>query len=129
MDTINRFAPTAGRIFMSIIFLAAAAGKIADPAGTAGYMAMVGLPAFLMWPATIFELALGLGLLVGFQTRILGLLGAGFCLVTGVLFHFQPQDQIQMIMLLKNVAIAGGLLYVTAFGAGPMSLEKAAPKA
>lgn len=125
MDSFSRFAPTVGRIFTSIIFLAAAAGKIADPAGTAGYMAMVGLPTFLMWPSAIFELALGLGLLLGYQTRILGLLGAGFCLFTGALFHFHPEDQIQMIMLMKNIAIAGGLLYVTAFGAGSLALDKA----
>jgi putative oxidoreductase len=54
----------------------------------------------------------------------LALLGAGFCIVTALLYHFQPADQMQMTMAFKNFAIAGGLLYVFAFGAGTMAIDK-----
>ncbi|OYZ73911.1 MAG: LysR family transcriptional regulator, partial [Rhizobiales bacterium 24-66-13] len=42
---------------------------------------------------------------------------------TAVLFHSNLADQNQMIHFLKNVAIAGGLLQVAAFGAGSFSLD------
>jgi len=33
------------------------------------------------------------------------------------------QKQMQTIQFMKNLAIMGGLLYVMAFGAGPLSLD------
>ena len=49
---------------------------------------------------------------------------AGFTLVTGALFHSNFADQIQMVMFLKNVSIAGALLMLVANGAGRLSLDR-----
>lgn len=38
-------------------------------------------------------------------------------------FHFNLADQNQFIHFFKNVAIAGGLLQVVAFGGGALSLD------
>ena len=62
-------------------------------------------------------------LLVGFQARLAGLVLAVFCVVTALGFHSNFADQMQMINFMKNLAMAGGFLYVASFGAGPFSLD------
>ena len=124
MDKLTSYAPLVGRILLGALFLVAGLGKLSDVAGFAGYMASAGVPSFLAWPAVIFEIALGASMILGFQARIMALLGAGFCVLAGLLYHFQPADQMQMTMFLKNLAIAGGFLMVFAHGAGPLALDK-----
>ena len=124
MDQLAKFSPLIARIFIGGFFLMAGLGKIADVAGTAGYMQSVGLPGFLAWPAIIFEIALGAMVLVGFKIRLAALAGAAFCIVTAVLFHNDFADQMQMIMFLKNFSIAGAFLMFFAHGAGAVALEK-----
>ena len=110
MDKLTTYAPLIGRILIAALFLMAGLGKLADVSGFAGYLTTGGLPAFLAWPSIAFEILLGLALLVGYQTRIMALLGVAFCVLVAVLFHFQPADQLQMTRFLQNLAIAGGLL-------------------
>jgi putative oxidoreductase len=125
MTAIAPFAPLLARILIGLLFLVAGAGKLADVPGFTGYLTSGGLPAVLAWPSIIFEIVLGLALIVGFQTRIMALLGAGFCVLAAVLYHFAPDDQLQMAMFLKNFAIAGGLLMFVAHGAGRYAIDKA----
>ena len=124
MDKLRFYAPLVARILMGALFIMAGIGKLGDVAGFAGYMASGGVPAFLAWPSIIFELALGASLIVGFQARIMALLGAGFCVLAALLYHFVPADQMQMTMFLKNFAIAGGLLMVFTHGAGAVAVDK-----
>ena len=84
MDKLRFYAPLVARILMGALFIMAGIGKLGDVAGFAGYMASGGVPAFLAWPSIIFELALGASLIVGFQARIMALLGAGFCILTAM---------------------------------------------
>ncbi len=113
------------RILLSVIFIMAGLQKFGAIEGTAGYIASVGLPAStaLAWLAAIFEVAAGLAILAGFQTRNAAWLLAAFCVFTGVFFHFQPADQMQMIMLMKNFAIAGGFLALSVAGPGTFSVD------
>lgn len=124
MDKLNNYLPLAARVLMAVLFLLAGFGKTADVAGTAGYMASVGIPGFLAWPAIIFEIAVGVLLIAGWQTRIVGLVGAAFCLFTAVVFHNNFADQMQMINFLKNLSIAGGFLLLAAHGAGKYAVDK-----
>ena len=124
MEQLKTFAPLVARIFVGGFFLLAGVGKAADIAGTAGYMEMVGIPGVLAWPATIFEIALGLSLILGFQIRLAALAGAAFCIITAVLFHNNFADQTQMIMFLKNFSIAGAFLMFFANGAGKFAVDK-----
>ncbi len=125
MEQLKTFSPLIARLFIGGFFLLAGVGKVADIAGTAGYMEMVGIPGFLAWPAAIFEIALGLSVLAGFQIRLMSLAGAAFCIVTAVLFHNDFADQTQMIMFLKNFSIAGAFLMFFANGAGKYAFDKA----
>jgi putative oxidoreductase len=90
-----------------------------------GYIASVGLPlpdlAYLL--AIVIEIGGGALLLAGYQTRIAALILAVFSVVTALAFHSDFGDQMQMTNFLKNLAMAGGLLQVVAFGAGSFSLD------
>ena len=126
MQALETYGPLLGRILIGLLFLLAGLGKLADVAGFAGYLASGGLPAFLAWPAILFEIAVGLALIAGFQTRIVALAAAGFCVLAGLLYHLDVADQLQVAMLLKNFAIAGGLLMYVAHGAGRFAIDKSA---
>jgi putative oxidoreductase len=125
MDQLKTYSPLIARLIIGGFFLLAGVGKVADIAGTAGYIQSVGLPGLLAWPATIFEIALGLALIVGFQTRIAALAGAAFCVFTAVVFHNNFADQTQMVMFLKNFSIAGAFLMFFAHGPGKLAFDKA----
>lgn len=114
-----------GRVLIAVLFLLSGLGKIAAPAMTQGYIASAGIPVPLLGylVAIIVEVGGGLLLVIGYQTRIVALVMAGFALVAGLAFHHDFADQNQMIHFLKNISIAGGLLQVVAFGAGSLSLD------
>lgn len=112
-----------GRIFIALLFIPAGAGKISGYAGTQGYMESIGVPGILLPLVILVELGGGIAILLGWQTRIVAFLLAGFCVVSGLLFHLQPEDQMQMILLTKNIAIAGGLLFLVANGARAFSID------
>lgn len=125
MQTLRDYAPLIARLFMAVLFLLAGVGKLGDVAGFTGYLTSGGLPAFLAWPSILFEIAVGVLLLVGFQVRLTALAGAAFCVVSAVLYHNNFADQTQMIMFLKNFAIAGGFLALFSNGAGKLAIDKA----
>ena len=118
-------APAAGRAMISALFLLSGVSKVAAPAMTIGYIQSVGLPlpsvAFAL--SALVEIAGGLALLLGYRTRITAIILFLFTLATAAFFHNHIADQNQFIHFLKNVAIAGGLLNVLAFGGGRFSLD------
>jgi putative oxidoreductase len=112
-----------GRIMLALIFILAGLGKIQDPAGTVGYMQSAGVPGILLWPTIGLELLGGLALAVGYKTRYVAFALAGFSILAAVLFHSNFADQMQMILFLKNIAIAGGLLLLAVGGKTAYSLD------
>ncbi|WP_187972354.1 DoxX family protein [Aquibium microcysteis] len=114
-----------GRILLSVMFIMSGLQKFGGIDGTAGYIGSVGLPApvALAWLAAIFETVAGIAILVGFQTKIAALLLAAFCVFAGYVFHFQPEDQMQMISFMKNLTIAGGFLALYVSGPGALSVD------
>ena len=124
MDKLTQYTPLLARIFLAALFLLGGIAKLGDVAGFAGYLTMGGLPAFLAWPAVLFEISVGVAMIVGFQTRIMALLAAGFCVVTALLYHNNFADQMQMTMFLKNFGLAGGFLMLYTHGAGRLAFDK-----
>ena len=111
------------RLLASTIFIGAGLSKLgAGYAGTQAYMASAGVPGAILPLVIALEIGGGLALILGFQTRLVAFVLAGFCIVTGMLFH-TGTDQVQQIMFMKNLAMAGGLLAFTVFGAGRFSLD------
>ena len=123
LDRMSPYAALIGRLMIAAIFIQAGVNKIFGYAGTAGYMDAMGVPSILLPAVIALEVVGGIAIVIGWQTRIIALLLAGFTVLAGLLFHFQPEDQNQMIHLMKNVAIAGGFLFLTAFGPGALSLD------
>jgi len=119
---MDSFLNLAARILMSQIFLISGIGKTTGYAGTQAYMAKMGVPGALLPLVIVTELGGGLALLFGFQARWAAL--AGFTLLAGLIFHFKPDDQMQMISFLKNLAIAGGLLMFVRHGAGAPCIDR-----
>ncbi|USG62928.1 DoxX family protein [Sneathiella marina] len=124
MEKLGPFFNLIGRILVAALFLPAGVSKLANYSGMQQYMESGGVPGILLPLVILLEIGGGLALIVGWQTRIAAFLLAGFCVVSGILFHFQPEDQIQMILLMKNIAVAGGLLVLVGVGAGTFSLDQ-----
>ncbi len=114
-----------GRLLMGVLFLLSGIGKLAAPLATQGFIASVGLPlpVAAYGLATAIEIGGGLALVLGFQTKRVAVAVAIFTVATAIFFHANFADQNQMIHFLKNIAIAGGLLQVAAFGGGRFSID------
>jgi putative oxidoreductase len=130
MNAQTRYLPTLGRLLIAAIFIISGVGKIAAPALTQAYIASTGLPAPMLGYllAILVEVGGGLLLVVGFQTRVVALVMTLFTVATAVIFHHDFADQNTIIHFLKNIAIAGGLLQVAAFGAGGFSIDSSRMK-
>ncbi|MGE3066357.1 MAG: DoxX family protein [Hyphomicrobiaceae bacterium] len=122
-STSNAFFGLAGRFLLSAIFVQSGWGKIGRYASTQAYMEKMGVPGSLLPLVIATELGLGLLIVIGWQTRIAAFLIAGFTLLAGILFHYEPGNSGQMIQFMKNIAIAGGFLMLVANGPGPWSID------
>jgi putative oxidoreductase len=87
-------------------------------------MSSVGVPSILLPVVIATEILGAIAIILGWQTRVAALLLAGYSLLAALIFHNNFASQIDMIMFLKNVSIAGGLLLLVANGAGPLSLDR-----
>lgn len=126
------------RILLAVIFIMAGGSKLADISQTVGMIQNAGLPAanLLAWLAAIFELVAGIAILIGFQTKITAWLLAAFCVIAGVVFHSGPivvpgfsdganamLTTFNQIMMMKNLAMAGGFLALSISGPGAWSVD------
>ena len=127
--TLRSSAELVGRILLGSLFLLSGLSKLGAYGATAAYMSSAGVPGALLPAVIAVELLGSLAVIVGWKTRAAAALLAGFSLLAAFLFHNNFADQIQMIMFLKNVAIAGGFLLLVANGAGAISLDRRATAA
>jgi putative oxidoreductase len=98
-------------------------GKITGYSGTVGYMESVGLPGMLLPLVIALELGGGLALIAGFLTKPIAAALALFSVVSAFIFHANFGDQMQSIMFMKNIGLAGGLLLLVANGPGEISVD------
>jgi len=122
-STLTAATQMTGRALMSAIFLMAGISKLGAYAATQGYMENMGVPGMLLPLVILLELGGGLAVLLGWQTRISAFLLAGFCIISALIFHANFGDQMQSILFMKNLAMAGGFLFLVADGAGVWSLD------
>ncbi len=112
-----------GRALIALIFILAGVNKIQGYETTVGYMQQFGVPALLL-PGTIaLEILGGLAVLAGFYSRLAAIPLAVFTLLTGIIFHGNFADPVQMVLFLKNLAIAGGFLLLFAHGPGAWAVN------
>lgn len=107
-----------GRLLIALLFVGGAVHKVSDPSQVIGMITGIGLPGWLVWPVTAFNLVAGLCLVLGPRVRVWALVLAGYCVFTSY-FHWQLRaDPWQVTIMVKNIAIAGGLLILAAQGPG-----------
>ena len=126
-DLLKKLGPwteLSGRILIALIFITAGYGKIAGYEGTQAFMESMGVPGALLPLVIVTELGGGLLIAFGLFTRYAAFALAGFTILSGILFHGNTGDQMQQIMFMKNLAIAGGFLFLVVHGAGTISLDR-----
>ena len=121
---MNRYIQLVGRVLLAHIFLLAGINKISGYAGTQTYMDSMGIPGMLLPLVILLEIGGALALILGWQTKWAAYALAGFTILSAAIFHSNFADQMQMIMFMKNLAIAGGMLILAVNGAGAFSLDK-----
>jgi putative oxidoreductase len=120
-----------GRLLLALLFVVFGYMKLTNFGGTVNYFAKWGFP---VPPATavisiVFELGFGLLLAIGWKARWWAWALAVYTVVAAAVAHrFWTYDAAQAFaqtsFFYKNLAIVGGLLYVAAFGPGPLSVDK-----
>ena len=113
-----------GRVFISGIFLLSGFNKIRNYDGTIGWMESFSLPGFLLIPAIVLEIVAPILIIVGYQTKIAAAALSLFCIATAFIFHNDFSEQMQIIAFMKNIALAGGFLFLVANGAKGYCLDK-----
>lgn len=121
---LNGVTEAAGRVLLALLFLLAGGSKLGAYGATVAYMSSAGVPGALLPAVIATELGGALAVILGWKTRFVATLLAGFSVLTAFTFHNHFADQIQMIMFLKNLSIADGFLLLVANGAGPLSLDR-----
>jgi putative oxidoreductase len=129
MDTTAIRGPVLiiGRVLLAAVFLIFGVLKLMNPEAQGNYVASAGLPNWLVWPAGIFEIVGAVLIAIGWQTRIVALLFVAFVVLTALLYHttgIMDPSTGQLANFLKNLAIAGGFLFVFSEGPGPHSIDE-----
>ena len=112
------------RILISALFLLNGVFKISNYDGTVGWMEGFGIPGILIMPAIILEIVGPILIVIGYKAKIAAGLLSLFCIATAVIFHNDFSDQMQLGSFLKNIALAGGFLFIFINGTKDFSLDK-----
>ena len=113
-----------GRIFISLVFLLSGFNKIGNYEGTIGWMETFSMPGIFLIPAIILEVGAPILIIIGYKVKISAALLGLFCIATAVIFHNDFSNQMQFISFMKNIALAGGFLFLVVNGAKDFSLDK-----
>lgn len=120
---MDKFNQLFARVFLGHIFLLAGISKIGAYQATQGYMNAMGVPGALLPAVILLEIVGGATIILGWQTKLSAYALAVFSIVAAAIFHSNFADQMQTIMFMKNIAIAGGFLLLASYGAGAYSLD------
>ena len=123
-NNLTNITMLSGRIMLAMVFIMAGISKLgAGYAGTQAYMESAGLPGLLLPAVIALEILGGIAILVGFQTRVVALMLAGFTLLASLLFHSDFSQQMQTILFMKNIGLVGGFMVLVAQGPGDWALN------
>ena len=120
---LNAAALLLGRLLLASLFILEGWGKLRGYAGAVGYMEKFGVPGLLLPAVIAAEFVGGLCIALGWQARWAALALAGFSISAALLFHNNFGVRNELLHFEKDLAIAGGLLVLYAFGPGAWSLE------
>ena len=112
-----------GRLFLSLLFLIEGLGKISIEQDVIMYMEDYGVPGILFLPALVLEILFPLILIAGYKTKWTASIMALFTFTVAIIFHTDFSESMQLMLFLKDIAIAGGFMIVAANGPGKISLD------
>lgn len=128
MEPIRQALMLAGRVLLAALFVLAGFDHLGDYASTQQWLLEHGLAAGWLPLVIALELGAGIALGVGWQTRRAAVLLATLSLVVGLRVH-GLDDPLQELLLMHNLAIAGGLLILGAQEPGRFSVDAARERA
>ena len=112
-----------GRVLLSSLFIIEGVNKFFNQEETIMYMEDYGVSEIFFFPTVLLEIFIPILLIVGYKTRILGSIMCLFTLAVALIFHLNFDSQIQLIMFLKDLAIAGGFLLIASREPGLCSID------
>ena len=112
------------RILISALFFLNGVFKISNYDGTVGWMESFGIPGILLIPAIILEIVGPILIILGYKAKIAAGFLSLFCIATAFIFHNDFSDQMQLGSFLKNIALAGGFLFIFINGTKDLSLDR-----
>jgi len=112
-----------GRVLLSALFLIEGLGKVSIREDVIMYMEDYGVPGILFFPAVILEILFPLILIGGYKTKWIASIMALFTFTVAIIFHTDFSEGMQMILFLKDIAIAGGFMIIVSHGPGKISLD------
>ena len=112
-----------GRVFISLVFLLSGINKIGNYEGSIGWMESFGMPGIFLIPAIILEIVAPILIIIGYKVKIAAALLSVFCIATALIFHTDFSNQMQFVSFMKNIALAGGFLFLVTNDTKDFSLE------
>ena len=112
------------RVFISLLFLINGYFKTQNYDGTLDWVESFGIPGIFLTPAIILEIAAPILIIIGYKTKFAAALLSLFCLTTALIFHTDFSNQMQITSFLKNIALAGGFLFIVVNGSKKFSFDK-----
>ena len=103
-----------GRILLSALFLVEGVRKFFFQEETIMYMEDYGVPEILFFPSLSLEIVFPILLILGYKTRFSASIMALFTLTVALIFHTNFENQMESVIFLKDIAIAGGFLIIAA---------------
>jgi len=128
-SALAMLGPLLGRLLLSGIFFYSGYQKFASTGRAASSIAGHGLPFARVgaYGAGAFELLVALLLALGLKARGAALAAFCYLVVVSWIFHWHPAlrgDHAQMLQLLKNAGLAGGMLLLASHGPGTASIDR-----
>jgi putative oxidoreductase len=127
----ENIAPLVGRCLIAALFVLSGLNKLQNWDSTTLYMAEHGISMIqpLLALSIVIELGAGVGLVIGFRTRLMALILFAFTLAVSFQLHDfwtmgdTDAARLETALFAKNMAIAGGLLILVGLGAGSWSYD------
>jgi putative oxidoreductase len=119
------------RLMIAVMFLSSGWDALSNISGTASYFEGLGfpLPTIVALGTGVFEIVMGVLLVAGYQTTIVCVVLALFALAATWMGHYpfaftaDPGAFAHKQALVKDIAVAGGLLALALHGGGALSID------
>ena len=112
------------RVFISLIFLLSGINKIGNYEVSVGWMESFGIHGIFLIPAIILEIVAPILIIIGYKVKIAAASLSVFCIATALIFHTDFSNQMQFVSFMKNIALAGGFLFLVINDTKDFSLER-----